>query len=99
VMTRNLLRAAMIVFAACILSGCEWLVRRETVSYQAGDAVAWNKAIHTIDPWPASSADTTIPVSGRRVARAIERYENGDPAGAAPLAPPPGAAIMPSPAP
>jgi hypothetical protein len=99
VMTRNLLRAAMTVFAACILSGSEWLVRRETVSYQAGDAVAWNKAIHTIDPWPASSADTTIPVSGRRVARAIERYENGDPAGAAPLAPPPGAAIMPSPAP
>ena len=51
--------------------------RKDTLGYAAGDAIAWNKSVHTIDPWPAASADTTIPVSGRRVAAAIERYENG----------------------
>jgi hypothetical protein len=50
--------------------------RKDTIGYAAGDAIAWNKAIHTVDPWPLSSADTTIPVSGRKVAAAIERYEN-----------------------
>ena len=66
------------VAIAAALAGCQdRLQRYETVSLDAGDAIAWNKAVHTIDPWPRGSADTRIPVSGRRVARAIEAYENG----------------------
>ncbi len=79
-MLRLCARAAALVAATTLLAGCQWLTRRDTISYQAGDAVAWNRAIHTIDPWPPASADTTIPVSGRRVAKAIERYEAGPPA-------------------
>jgi hypothetical protein len=74
-------RAAALLLAAGALAACQTLMRRETVSLQAGDAVAWNKAIHTIDPWPPGSNDTTIPVSGRRIARAIEDYEAGGPPG------------------
>jgi hypothetical protein len=60
------------------LSACQSAFeRKDTLGYASGDAIAWNKAVHTIDPWPAASADTAIPVSGRRVAAAIERYENG----------------------
>jgi hypothetical protein len=62
---------------ALATAGCQgnpYLERRETISYMAGDAVAVNRAIHTIDPWPVESADTTIPVSGRKVVDAIERY-------------------------
>jgi hypothetical protein len=66
------------------LSACQSsFERKDTLGYAAGDAVAWNRTVHTIDPWPAASADTTIPVSGRRVAAAIERYETG---GSAPVA-------------
>jgi hypothetical protein len=66
------------IVIAAALAGCQdRLQRHETVSLDAGDAIAWNKAVHTIDPWPRASADTRIPVSGRRVARAIEAYENG----------------------
>lgn len=80
-----ILRSAGLLALAASLAGCNWYSRRETISYQAGDAVAWNRAVHTIDPWPVASNDTNIPVSGRRVARAIENYENG---GAAVTAPP-----------
>ena len=77
-MITKILRVTALLGIAASLAGCEhWFARRETISYQGGDAVAWNRAVHTIDPWPAVSADTAIPVSGRRVARAIERYENG----------------------
>lgn len=77
-MIRTSLRTAALLSIATSLAGCDhWLARRETISPQAGDAVAWNRAIHTIDPWPAASANTTIPTSGRRIATVIERYEQG----------------------
>jgi hypothetical protein len=57
------------------VSACTpYLERRETVSFHAGDAVAANRAIHTIDPWPAAASRTDIPHSGRKIADAIERY-------------------------
>jgi hypothetical protein len=62
-----------------LLPGCQSLERRDTLALHSGDAIAWNKAVHTIDPWPAASSDTAIPVSGRRIARAIEIYEAGPP--------------------
>jgi hypothetical protein len=76
-LTGTILRAAAAIAVAASTAGCEWLARRESISCQAGDAIAWNKAVHTVDPWPAGSGNTTIPVSGRRVAAAVGRYENG----------------------
>lgn len=74
-----LLRGFATAFLAALLAGCNsWFAHRDTISYEAGDAIAWNRAVHTIDPWPAASRDTTIPTSGRRIARAIEAYENGE---------------------
>jgi hypothetical protein len=96
-----LIRLALICASALMLAACQsTFARRDTIGYAPGDAVAWNKAVHTIDPWPATSNDTAIPVSGRKVAAAIERYEtHGDvppplqtPAALVPVVPiPPGA--------
>ena len=70
-------RIAVLAGLAVLLSGCNsTLVRQETMAFSSGDAVAWNRAVHTIDPWPVASSDTTIPTSGRRVAQAIENYES-----------------------
>jgi hypothetical protein len=82
-----LLRGLAAALLAALLAGCNsWIAHRETISFQAGDAVAWNRGVHTIDPWPAASRDTTIPTSGRRIARAIEAYESGeDPSASAPV--------------
>ena len=69
------LRLAAAVLALSAAACTEYVERRETIAAHAGNAVAANRAIHTIDPWPAASADTDIPVSGRRIVDAIERYE------------------------
>lgn len=81
--------AAMVALLG--LTGCQdSLSRRDTVVAWAGNSAAANKAVHIIDPWPAASADTDIPVSGRRTVAAIERYEHAldaPAAGAPPAAP------------
>src|SRR5260370_36940148 len=48
--------------------------RREGVSFQAGNAVASNVAVETIDPWPAAAANRKIAGNGQLVQGAIERY-------------------------
>ena len=89
------LRLSVLAGIVATLSACQSAFERtDRLGYAAGDAIAWNKAVHTIDPWPAASVDTAIPVSGRRVAAAIERYETG---GAVPgsAAPPPMMPLVP----
>jgi hypothetical protein len=85
-MSRRPIKSALglAVAAAAVLmaAGCtEYLERRETISFHAGDAVAANRAIHTIDPWPPYASNTRLETSGRRVAGAIERYETRQPNG------------------
>jgi hypothetical protein len=66
---------AAVLFIATPLAGCgDYLSRRETLSPHAGDAVAANKLIHTIDPWPRASQNTNIPANGERMQRVIESY-------------------------
>jgi len=62
--------------AATMLGGCAdmYLAHRETVSFQAGNASAANKAIQTIDPWPVYAANRDIAYNGERAAAAAERY-------------------------
>lgn len=72
--------AGLLAIAAVTLAlaGCQdSLARRDTISSQAGDAIAANRAIHVVDPWPAAAANTDIPANGPRAVRAIERYERG----------------------
>lgn len=83
-MSRNSDRLRPLALAAALAasaSGCTspYVERRETLALHAGNAAAANRAIHTIDPWPAAAARTDIEVSGRRIVDAIERYEAGKP--------------------
>jgi hypothetical protein len=69
-------RLALAAALALLAASCtQYVERRESIASYAGNAVAWNRAVHTIDPWPAAAARTNIEVSGRRVVDAIERYE------------------------
>jgi hypothetical protein len=70
---------------AAALSGCHdaTIARRDGVTFQAGDAVAANKAIHIIDPWPASARSARLPASGSHAVSAIERLEARNAQGAA----------------
>lgn len=66
---------ALLGTAVCLSACQDYGARRETISLGAGDAVAANRAIHAVDPWPDASRNTAIPVSGRRMAAAVEAYE------------------------
>jgi hypothetical protein len=57
------------------LSGCaEYLDRRDTISLNAGDAVATDKVAQMVDPWPRASADKNIAFNGAKMESAVARY-------------------------
>ncbi len=71
------LRAATLgVVATTTLAGCSdiYFTRRETVASGAGDAVASNIAVQTIDPWPPNVGNTRISMNGDRAVLAAQRY-------------------------
>jgi hypothetical protein len=53
----------------------DWFERRDTVTLQAGDAVAANKAMQTRDPWPPYVQNRDIQFHGELMGRAIQRYK------------------------
>ena len=85
-----------LVAATLLLSGCQdYLARRDTIAFHAGEAAAYNKAIHIVDPWPAASARTDLDFNGRRIVDAIERYEAPQPLNGSAAPAPPGMAMPP----
>jgi hypothetical protein len=76
--------AALLLSAAMASGACtsdqrhEYLAHTDRVTNGAGDAVAANRATHTIDPWPVHSEKTQIDMDGKRAASASKRYETND---------------------
>jgi hypothetical protein len=67
---------AATLIAGIVLSGCSdiYYDRRETIALGADDAVASNRVIHMVDPWPPYSANRNIAFNGERMGCAVERY-------------------------
>jgi len=63
---------------AMTLAGCAdpglYLDRRDSIALGAGDAVAADAALQTVDPWPPQSMNTRIAENGQRMQSAVERY-------------------------
>jgi hypothetical protein len=51
-----------------------YLVRRDTVTSSAGDAVASNSAVQIPTPWPRNSNNPNIPFDGEKSSLAVKRY-------------------------
>jgi len=70
-----------VLFAVAAVGGCAepnlYLDRRDTISFHAGDAIASNIAVQTIDPWPRVAGNRDIPANGDRMQAAGERYRTG----------------------
>lgn len=76
--------AATLLASASMLGGCfqnwdpaheQYLRRSDFVTLGAGDAVAHNKAVQTINPWPAWARNDRINMDGERAYLAIRRYK------------------------
>jgi len=59
-----------------LLAACSdiYYDRRDTISFQAGDAVATNKVTHAIDVWPEAAGHREIVSNGEKIQGAVERY-------------------------
>lgn len=55
----------------------DWFEHRDTITLQARDAVAHNKALQMRDPWPPYVANRNIPFNGKVMEGAIDRYTEG----------------------
>jgi len=79
--TMQLVMAAAIAVSMFTLSGCyerrynRYLHARDTISLHAGDTVAHNKAVHTIDPWPAHARKAGHTTDGKRIYLGMTRYQ------------------------
>ncbi|HLN07475.1 MAG TPA: hypothetical protein VK281_00685 [Xanthobacteraceae bacterium] len=70
---RTLILGTVLGMTLCACSDM-YYDRRESITFQAGDAVRANVIAQTIDPWSRASADRHIDYNGERMQRAIERY-------------------------
>ena len=57
-----------------ILSGCTQADYVDTINLDAGDAIAVNKAVHTIDPWPRHAFKKYHTTNGTRVSNGYGTY-------------------------
>lgn len=73
------LALTFIVATALLTTACaEYVSRRETVGFAAGDAVAANKVLQIIDPWDRRASWTDIDQDGNRAVRAVDTYRSGE---------------------
>jgi|ERR1700674_5563818 len=65
-----------LVMLTTLLAACSdmYYDRRESISFQAGDAPKANAVAQTIDPWPRAASNREIEFNGERMQRAMERY-------------------------
>lgn len=87
-----------ILLAGPALAGCaEYMDRKDTIAFNAGEAVRTNIVTHVTDPWPVHARNKDIAFSGERLARVTRRYELGSGAAGAGQAPAGGAGAPASP--
>jgi hypothetical protein len=92
---------ALLAATVLMLAGCEhdrYLDRRDSVTFGAGNAVAANKAIQIIDPWPQDARTITHGMSGEQAVAAMEKLRRRS-SGVAPAAAPQPVTLVPAAAP
>ena len=75
---------AAIAVTMMTLAGCRegqynrYRHARDTITLSAGDSVAHNKAVQTIDPWPAYARKRHQTTDGNRVLLGMKRYQKNE---------------------
>jgi hypothetical protein len=65
----------VIVFAGVPTCAEDYRSRLDSITYGLGNAPAHNIAVHTVNPWPASSRNPRIHMDGERALLAADRYK------------------------
>ncbi len=77
--TSSMRALAGVLALGTLLAGCSdiYYDRRDTIALSAGDALASDRAILTVDPWPPASNDRNIRFNGDKMQAAAARYRTG----------------------
>jgi hypothetical protein len=59
------------------LFACDDGRRSDLIATSGGDAIAANRAMQIIDPWPRSSSSATQSTRGVRIGATLDRYREG----------------------
>ncbi len=78
-MTRWVAFGAASLALLAVVSCRQYLQRADTVNFAGGEAVAANKAIQTIDPWPPEAFRRHHTTSAKRLVVGREHYDGGPP--------------------
>lgn len=78
-LSRPRTRAAVVLPAVALgalLTGCSdiYYDRRDSIAFDAGDAMATNRVTHMVDPWSRASGNRNIAFNGERMQAAVERH-------------------------
>jgi type IV pilus biogenesis protein CpaD/CtpE len=57
----------------------EYMDRKDTIAFSAGNAVQTNIVTQVPDPWPSYARNRNIATDGERMQNAVERYRTYDP--------------------
>lgn len=58
-----------------VITGCRGHDYADKINLDTGDAIARNKAIHTINPWPRRAFKKRHVTNGQRVVNAYDKYQ------------------------
>lgn len=73
----RLVSGGLLLVLATAVAGCEeYRARRDSVTFEHGNANAHNIAVQTIDPWPPASSNKRIQVDGERTLIGVQRYKS-----------------------
>lgn len=67
----------LLSMAACA-DETQYLARDDRIHPKVGDAVKFNKAAQTLDPWSDQSFLSRNETDGKRIANGIRKYETGE---------------------
>ncbi len=74
---KTIVRLSIALSPIFAVTACaQYLDRKETIYFGAGEAVATDALAHTYDPWPVHARNTRIVTSGERYGAAVRRYQS-----------------------
>ena len=77
--TRFAFVTALLAMVGLTTSCHEYRQRIDSINLSPGEAVAHNKAVHTVDPWPPEAFRKRHNTSGKRIAVGAGHYDEGPP--------------------
>ena len=73
--SKTIFSIVICLVVAVLATGCSSSDYADTINLDAGDAIATNKAVQTVDPWAHHAFKKRHPTNGKRIVKAYDKYQ------------------------